>query len=123
MDRRRVGQGRAQPRRKQPRPGARDRAVEGGNQAAVARAAKRFHQLKIAPCGRVDDHGAARRFHLRRRSEEPTSELQSLMRISYAVFCLTQKTNTTATTPTEHTTQLQSLIQITTTFIFNKTTT
>src|SRR3546814_8077473 len=28
-----------------------------------------------------------------RRSEEHTSELQSLMRISYAVFCLTQKTN------------------------------
>src|SRR3546814_3562810 len=26
------------------------------------------------------------------RSEEPTSELQSLMRISYAVFCLKQKT-------------------------------
>src|SRR3546814_4473566 len=26
-----------------------------------------------------------------RRSEEHTSELQSLMRISYAVFCLTQK--------------------------------
>src|SRR3546814_7004818 len=28
-----------------------------------------------------------------RRSEEHTSELQSLMRISYAVFCLTQKTH------------------------------
>src|SRR3546814_1157693 len=29
------------------------------------------------------------------RSEEHTSELQSLMRISYAVFCLNKKTNTT----------------------------
>src|SRR3546814_5412179 len=29
---------------------------------------------------------------LRRRSEEHTSELQSLMRISYAVFCLKKKT-------------------------------
>src|SRR3546814_8253761 len=29
------------------------------------------------------------------RSEEHTSELQSLMRISYAVFCLKQKTNKT----------------------------
>src|SRR3546814_7074602 len=29
--------------------------------------------------------------HLRPRSEEHTSELQSLMRISYAVFCLTKK--------------------------------
>src|SRR3546814_3404413 len=30
-----------------------------------------------------------------RRSEEHTSELQSLMRISYAVFCLTKKKTTT----------------------------
>src|SRR3546814_2408004 len=30
-----------------------------------------------------------------RRSEEHTSELQSLMRISYAVFCLKKKNNTT----------------------------
>src|SRR3546814_6978387 len=29
---------------------------------------------------------------LRRRSEEHTSDLQSLMRISYAVFCLKKKT-------------------------------
>src|SRR3546814_15029552 len=29
--------------------------------------------------------------HRRRRSEEHTSELQSLMRISYAVFCLKKK--------------------------------
>src|SRR3546814_8231703 len=29
----------------------------------------------------------------RRRSEEHTSELQSLMRISYAVFCLKKKNN------------------------------
>src|SRR3546814_8016816 len=29
----------------------------------------------------------------RQRSEEHTSELQSLMRISYAVFCLKNKTN------------------------------
>src|SRR3546814_1661614 len=42
-------------------------------------------------------HGAARvgRQELQRRSEEHTSELQSLMRISYAVFCLkkTKKNN------------------------------
>src|SRR3546814_5991901 len=31
------------------------------------------------------------------RSEEHTSELQSLMRISYAVFCLKKKKNTTNT--------------------------
>src|SRR3546814_2804220 len=33
------------------------------------------------------------------RSEEHTSELQSLMRISYAVFCLKKKTNTLITNP------------------------
>src|SRR3546814_3326148 len=32
-----------------------------------------------------------------RRSEEHTSELQSLMRISYAVFCLKKKTHTIQT--------------------------
>src|SRR3546814_1921028 len=32
------------------------------------------------------------------RSEEHTSELQSLMRISYAVFCLKTKTNQNTTT-------------------------
>src|SRR3546814_240362 len=35
-----------------------------------------------------------------RRSEEHTSELQSLMRISYAVFCLKKKTRTHTTTNT-----------------------
>src|SRR3546814_7582631 len=36
------------------------------------------------------------------RSEEHTSELQSLMRISYAVFCLTKKINQTTHTNTLH---------------------
>src|SRR3546814_1105060 len=36
------------------------------------------------------DHGL---FHDISRSEEHTSELQSLMRISYAVFCLKKKNN------------------------------
>src|SRR3546814_7712918 len=40
-----------------------------------------FHEV-------VDDPGPA-------RSEEHTSELQSLMRISYAVFCLKKKNNKT----------------------------
>src|SRR3546814_7402134 len=35
----------------------------------------------------------------RRRSEEHTSELQSLMRISYAVFCLKKKKKHTTTSP------------------------
>src|SRR3546814_8774252 len=45
-------------------------------------------------------HRRARKFEVararlpRRRSEEHTSELQSLMRISYAAFCLTKKRRT-----------------------------
>src|SRR3546814_1105841 len=38
--------------------------------------------------------------HLRTRSEEHTSELQSLMRITYAVFCLKQKKHTLKSTQT-----------------------
>src|SRR3546814_8431985 len=37
------------------------------------------------------------------RSEEHTSELQSLMRISYAVFCLKKKTNTHLNRVQDHT--------------------
>src|SRR3546814_7608889 len=37
-----------------------------------------------------------------RRSEEHTSELQSLMRISYAVFCLKKKNDNSHRTNTEH---------------------
>src|SRR3546814_2195684 len=38
--------------------------------------------------------------HRGKRSEEHTSELQSLMRISYAVFCLKKKKKKTNQTPT-----------------------
>src|SRR3546814_2055541 len=37
-----------------------------------------------------------------KRSEEHTSELQSLMRISYAVFCLKKKTHTDYTSISHH---------------------
>src|SRR3546814_8391647 len=40
------------------------------------------------------------------RSEEHTSELQSLMRISYAVFCLKKKKNTKTKTQHKSTTTL-----------------
>src|SRR3546814_6910626 len=43
--------------------------------------------------GEVREAMAARADHLAQRSEEHTSELQSLMRISYAVFCLKKKKN------------------------------
>src|SRR3546814_10851183 len=40
---------------------------------------------------RIFRHRDVRSCSCRRRSEEHTSELQSLMRISYAVFCLKKK--------------------------------
>src|SRR3546814_2136341 len=40
-----------------------------------------------------------------KRSEEHTSELQSLMRISYAVFCLKKKKKSTNITNAPHTTR------------------
>src|SRR3546814_10437942 len=40
-----------------------------------------------------EDARPCHRVGLRLRSEEHTSELQSLMRISYAVFCLKKKKN------------------------------
>src|SRR3546814_2672792 len=47
----------------------------------------------------VHPHGTIERLTVRResdkRSEEHTSELQSLMRISYAVFCLKKKKQST----------------------------
>src|SRR3546814_5463554 len=65
-------------------------AVAGGEvaiDAAPDRAALGAHADVL------DDVEAAVGVHL--RSEEHTSELQSLMRISYAVFCLKKKTKTT----------------------------
>src|SRR3546814_4899731 len=44
------------------------------------------------------------------RSEEHTSELQSLMRISYAVFCLKKKKNTVIHTKHQTTTHIQPRI-------------
>src|SRR3546814_4610825 len=44
------------------------------------------------------------------RSEEHTSELQSLMRISYAVFCLKKKKNHTQTNNYMHHTQHENRI-------------
>src|SRR3546814_9982363 len=42
--------------------------------------------------------GGDGQLHVRLRSEEHTSELQSLMRISYAVFCLKKTTNKNSST-------------------------
>src|SRR3546814_5207349 len=45
----------------------------------------------LTPCFRSEAGAAGRDTRGYIRSEEHTSELQSLMRISYAVFCLTKK--------------------------------
>src|SRR3546814_3188430 len=52
-------------------------------------------KLRSADHGLCDAHGELRHGCSTRsaRSEEHTSELQSLMRISYAVFCLKKKNN------------------------------
>src|SRR3546814_5837274 len=69
---------------------------------AVARPAGDAHHLLGSraiglhrdPGERVFGCGTSTRRMHRGRSEEHTSELQSLMRISYAVFCLKKKTTT-----------------------------
>src|SRR3546814_6691831 len=70
--------------------------IDGRNQRAVAE----MDAVEIADGGDRTMHG--RRETRGGRSEEHTSELQSLMRISYAVFCLkkTQYTSDKYTTTT-----------------------
>src|SRR3546814_2060794 len=60
--------------------------------ARAARGDRRRHRCRLRARPGADqlcDRGEARTRE--RRSEEHTSELQSLMRISYAVFCLKKK--------------------------------
>src|SRR3546814_5198099 len=55
--------------------------------------------FRPAEMGEDNDLGPAlREIQQPRRSEEHTSELQSLMRISYAVFCLKKKTQNKVST-------------------------
>src|SRR3546814_1355055 len=72
-----------------------------------ARTLRQLRQLPRAHgAGRCDRAraAAAQRGLSHRRSEEHTSELQSLMRISYAVFCLKKKKKTRIKTRTiQHT--------------------
>src|SRR3546814_2385772 len=60
----------------------------------------------IAPLGPIRSHG---------RSEEHTSELQSLMRISYAVICLKKKNNITTVNTNGYNPQDDYIITINTT--------
>src|SRR3546814_3709052 len=64
-----------------------DPVVQAGAAAAVATS------LPRADASAQELEAAAAMLLARARSEEHTSELQSLMRISYAVFCLKKKNN------------------------------
>src|SRR3546814_8124592 len=77
------------------------RALEKGG-AALARFTQRDrpiaeqgdeHPRKSGPCPYIEPRSVAIG-PVEQRSEEHTSELQSLMRISYAVFCLKKKKTT-----------------------------
>src|SRR3546814_3357996 len=75
------------------------RRVRTGVEAPAITAEERRAAMVLgtycASCHMIDGEGAS-------RSEEHTSELQSLMRISYAVFCLKKKTNTHHTSNHTH---------------------
>src|SRR3546814_9199663 len=69
----------------------------GGAQVLPRRQQKRCRTRSCAVGARhqpVRNRPGIRRLHSQLRSEEHTSELQSLMRISYAVFCLKKKKDT-----------------------------
>src|SRR3546814_5793658 len=77
-----------------------DRTPSGGVGAALVLALSggfgRFDQAATA--GSLMRGPSLKGAMVSRRSEEHTSELQSLMRISYAVFCLKKKTKNKSTT-------------------------
>src|SRR3546814_3458446 len=79
--------------------------------SACGSAAINASQPRAAPTSATTPATSSRPVASRSRSEEHTSELQSLMRISYAVFCL-KKTKTkhtiTTHTPTTYTTNAQT---------------
>src|SRR3546814_1557540 len=104
------------------RDGLRHCSVGKGGQHEGHRPKHRFHAQELKGCGKKRDGVDRRpdmllqrvvtvsypagprpvrslRLSWRSRSEEHTSELQSLMRISYAVFCLKKKKHTIHTIP------------------------
>src|SRR3546814_11690934 len=76
---------RRQGRREEARRSLWPRRARGGEFRQARPPDRNDHRARAA-AGRPDDPRSA-------RSEEHTSELQSLMRISYVVFCLKKKTN------------------------------
>src|SRR3546814_7656376 len=87
-------QGDDEPARRRTRPrGGRGRADRDRRQRPLCRDVPAALHGKAAPGGGGAKGGGRRCLTaFTPRSEEHTSELQSLMRISYAVFCLNKKT-------------------------------
>src|SRR3546814_5231370 len=76
----------------------RGRAGEEGLVAGLRRFKRQaLGELAATGVGRIALGGKVAHRPVEGRSEEHTSELQSLMRISYAVFCLKKKTHTRTT--------------------------
>src|SRR3546814_7279363 len=76
-------------------------AALGHNHPRIIEAERKCHNRKVIDCIKLAPHklqGALSYNLAQYRSEEHTSELQSLMRISYAVFCL-KKNNKYKTKP------------------------
>src|SRR3546814_4846848 len=79
-----------------------------------------YTTLFRSPCGQRHLHPQCIALHIARvrqprnmcRSEEHTSELQSLMRISYAVFCLKKKTMVKLSVHALHTATIVHLITL-----------
>src|SRR3546814_2823980 len=91
----------------------------GGGVARVPVAGDRRHRPRRVPCSPrypavSMPHVRSTSLHPKSRSEEHTSELQSLMRISYAVFCLKKKKQQTQPQPTRTNNYQSSLTQCTT---------
>src|SRR3546814_8479869 len=68
-----------------------------GAQRSLARPREQHRHVGLAPRG-VEEAAGGDKVDLDLRSEKHTSELQSLMRISYAVFCLNKKKKKGTTT-------------------------
>src|SRR3546814_3589565 len=71
------------------------RSGAGWDRGAECRGAGRLYPPRLPQRRARPSAGGRPCRSARRRSEEHTSELQSLMRISYAVFCLKKKTTLT----------------------------
>src|SRR3546814_2385490 len=80
-----------------------DRGIGRGDRFETAHRLDQYLELSVIGLDHVIEilHLPVGRLPVQLRSEEHTSELQSLMRISYAVFCLKKKTKEYHHPPTQ----------------------